>query len=67
MHSEFTILIRFWLVIRLKFKRGRKDLRLLCDVLEETGVETSTMKDVSIMPSQVRDNTCDCMISDRIS
>lgn len=65
-HTEFTVPIRFWLVIRLKFK-GRKDLGLLCDVLAETGVESSPMKDVSMMPFSERNKTCECIIPDRIS
>lgn len=44
----------------------RKDLGLFCDVLAETGVESSPMKEVSMIPFAARERTCDCMIEERI-
>ena len=44
----------------------RKDLGLFCDVLAETGVESSPMKEVSMMPSAARERTCDCIMEERM-
>lgn len=65
--TKFAILIRFGLIFRIKLNLERKDLGLFWEVFAEMGVESNPIKEVSMMPREVRVSTCRCIIRERAS